>query len=44
MLQKDIERDNSKYYEQEKSRLIIMSHSVQAKVEELARRADEKYR
>ena len=43
-LQSDIEKDNTKYFEQEKQRLMIMSKSVSTKTEELARRADEKQR
>lgn len=43
-LQEDIERDNTRYYEQEASRLQIMERSTALKAEELARRADEKQR
>jgi hypothetical protein len=43
-LQRDIERDNTKYYENEKERLVVMQKSVQLKAEELVRRADEKAR
>lgn len=43
-LQRDIERDNTKYFESEKQRLLVMSRSVSSKAEELARRADEKHR
>ena len=43
-LQRDIEHDNTKYYDAEKQRLILMQKSTAAKVEELARRADEKQR
>jgi hypothetical protein len=43
-LQSDIERDNNKYYENEKERLVIMQKQIQMKAEELARRADEKSR
>lgn len=43
-LQRDIERDNTKYFEQEKERLMVMAKSTSAKVEEMARKADEKQR
>jgi len=43
-LQKDIERDNVKYYDAEKRRLELVMKSAQTKSEELARRADEKQR
>ncbi len=43
-MQRDIERDNTKYYEGEKDRLLAMAKSTSAKVEELARKADEKQR
>ncbi|CDW85652.1 protein fantom [Stylonychia lemnae] len=41
-LQKDIQKDNQIYFEQERDRLIFMLTSTQAKSEELARKADEK--
>jgi hypothetical protein len=41
-LQEDIERDNTRYYEGEVQRLLLMEKSTAMKTEELARRADEK--
>jgi len=43
-LQRDIDKDNHLYYEEEKKRLSIMAKSVSLKAQELARRADEKQR
>ena len=43
-LQKDIERENTKYFENEKKRLMLILRSNQAKKEELAKRADDKLR
>ena len=43
-LQKDIEKDNSQYYEAEMKRLELIFKSSSLKAEELARRADEKQR
>lgn len=43
-LQKDIDRDNHSYYENEKQRLSIQARSTALKLEELCRRADEKQR
>jgi hypothetical protein len=41
-LQRDIDKDNHLYYDEEKKRLSIMAKSVSLKAQELARRADEK--
>lgn len=43
-LQTDIDKDNTKYFESEQQRLLLMSRSTAMKAEELARRADEKQR
>ena len=41
-LQKDIERENSGFFQQEKQRLSLIEKSAAAKSEELAIRADDK--
>lgn len=41
-LQKDIERENTKYFEEEKARLTVVERAARAKLEELSRRADDK--
>lgn len=43
-LQTDIEKENTVYFQQEIQRLAIIEKSTSAKLEELARRADEKQR
>ena len=43
-LQRDIERDNTQYFETEKQRLLLTAKSTTLKAEEMARRADEKQR
>jgi hypothetical protein len=41
-LQTDIEKENTQYFQQEIKRLTLIEKSSSAKLEELARRADEK--
>ena len=41
-MQSDIERENTVFYNTEVKRLTLIETSVKAKVEELARRADDK--
>jgi len=43
-LQRDIERDNSKYFDTETQRLLLNTKAASLKAEELAKRADEKQR
>lgn len=43
-LQSDIQRENDEFFKREIERLQLVEKSAQAKLEELARRADDKQR